>query len=63
MTAAMGDRVQRTILVVGASRGIGAAVATHMLKQGHDVLIDWLLSLPPSVDVQELNLQQRSHNR
>lgn len=34
----MGDRVQKTILTIGASRGIGAAVARHMLKQGHDVL-------------------------
>ncbi|MEO1068563.1 MAG: SDR family oxidoreductase [Cyanobacteria bacterium J06638_6] len=25
--------------------------------------VDWLLSLPPSVDVQDLNLQQRSHTQ
>lgn len=45
----------KTVVVVGASRGISAAITVITAT------IDWLLSLPPSVDVPELNLWQRSY--
>ncbi len=55
--SAMDTEKQKAVIVTGASRGIGAAIATALAQAGHPVLINCASSLPEAEEVAEAIVQ------